>query len=167
MIKFCFILIGLTMALVAAEPLRFRASKKQSIFLARQEVPPTTQDTAAIAPYPAAGVTPEILFELPTETEKPEQTYGPPVAAPDQTYGLPESTTDTMLEPDNTYGPPTTTASSKQVTNEEASVEELSNLVQSRSNKQRNRYRTARLILSKDNIITITHSKPILVYTLQ
>lgn len=154
------------MALVAAEPLRFRASKKQSNFLARQEVPPTTQKMTDVAPYPAAGVTPEILFELPTETEKPEQTYGPPVAAPDQTYGLPESTTDTMLEPDNTYGPPTTTASSNQVTNEEASVEELSNLIQSRSNKQRNRYRTARLILSKDGIITITHSEPVLVYTL-
>ncbi|GBP00490.1 hypothetical protein EVAR_68346_1 [Eumeta japonica] len=66
-------------------------------------------------PYPPAGVTPEIPFDLPTEIGAPlpdlDQTYIPPKLSPgnsylppaqepETTYGLPKD------KPDDTYGPP-------------------------------------------------------------
>ncbi|KAH8372286.1 hypothetical protein KR093_010936 [Drosophila rubida] len=107
-------------ALTVAEPARLRTRSRSSrLQLARQEAaPPAPEDpvvdvapTPASAPYPPAGVTPEIPFDLPTETEteaQPDLTYGPP-AEPDNTYGPPAEPDNTYgppAEPDNTYGPP-------------------------------------------------------------
>ncbi|XP_011202959.2 translation initiation factor IF-2 [Bactrocera dorsalis] len=102
------LLFAATLAVVAAEPPRFRAALRRSPgrFLARQEVaiadnaddaPPAVAADQP-APYPPAGVTPSIPFDLPTETEAPlpDEVYGPPEAeepTPDPTYGPPEETT--------------------------------------------------------------------------
>lgn len=113
--------IAVSLALVTAGPAQLRQAKRSGALRvqkirksARQEVAPSP------APYPPAGVTPEIPFELPTETEKPfapeptpDQTYGPPEPTPDQTYGPPEPTPDQTYgppepTPDQTYGPPET-----------------------------------------------------------
>lgn len=135
------VIIAFALALVVAEPPRYRQSKRFGNLkiqnnrktFARQEQAP--EATPSPAPYPPAGVTPEIPFDLPTETEAPvaqpdetygppeptpDETYGPPEPTPDQTYGPPEPTPDqtygppeaedapAITEPDNTYGPPTT-----------------------------------------------------------
>lgn len=101
------LLFAATFAVVQAEPPRFRASLRRAPgrFLARQEAeiadspddaPPAVAADQP-APYPPAGVTPSIPFDLPTETEAPlpDEVYGPPEEepTPDPTYGPPEETT--------------------------------------------------------------------------
>ncbi|XP_022221104.2 uncharacterized protein LOC111073204 [Drosophila obscura] len=76
------ILLLSLVALSTAEPLRRR-------FSARQVQAPASPTPTG---YPEAGVTPEVPFDLPSSTAKPDVTYLPP----DNTYG----------PPDNTYGPP-------------------------------------------------------------
>ncbi|EDV52705.1 proline-rich extensin-like protein EPR1 [Drosophila erecta] len=110
------LLIAAMAAVSVAEPARFRGRSSRLQF-ARQEQAPEDQaapadpavdiaPTPASAPYPPSGVTPEVPFDLPTETEaQPDLTYGPP-AEPDNTYGPPDNTYGPPAEPDNTYGPP-------------------------------------------------------------
>ncbi|XP_075161044.1 uncharacterized protein LOC142233864 [Haematobia irritans] len=115
-----FAIFGISLALVMASPAHQARRRVQTIRkLARQEVAPSP------APYPPAGVTPEIPFELPTETEQPfvepDQTYGPPEPTPDQTYGPPEPTPDQTYgppepTPDQTYGPPAEEADEPAIT---------------------------------------------------
>ncbi|XP_011184782.2 proline-, glutamic acid- and leucine-rich protein 1 [Zeugodacus cucurbitae] len=117
----------LLVALCAAEaPTRFRTAARRPVgarvrFLARQEAAPAP--APAPTGYPAAGVTPEIPFDLPTSTAQPDltylppdNTYGPPSPPqPDATYGLPapHSTygppTEAPVTPDAVYGPPDNT----------------------------------------------------------
>lgn len=166
-------IIAIALALVAAEPPRFRQSKRFGNLkiqnnrksYARQEQAPDAAPSSA--PYAPAGVTPEIPFDLPTETEapaaEPDQTYGPPEQTPDDTYGPPEQTPDetygppeptpdqtygppetednpAITEPDNTYGPPTT---DDQPAIEEPEAEEIpqseSNLVSENLIQPRNK----------------------------
>ncbi|XP_050333512.1 proline-, glutamic acid- and leucine-rich protein 1-like [Bactrocera neohumeralis] len=114
----------LLVALCAAEaPTRFRTAARRPAgarvrFLARQVAAPAP--APAPTGYPAAGVTPEIPFDLPSSTVKPDvtylppdNTYGPPSPPqPDATYGppLPHSTygppTEAPVTPDAVYGPP-------------------------------------------------------------
>ncbi|XP_030375628.1 uncharacterized protein LOC115624918 [Scaptodrosophila lebanonensis] len=82
------ILISLAL-MVTAEPVRQRFTPRRG--LARQEEAPIAPSPAPTG-YPAAGITPEIPFDLPSSTDKPEATYLPP----DNTYGPPEVV----------YGPP-------------------------------------------------------------
>lgn len=102
------LIVVLALALcVVAEPIRQRPLRRR--VSARQEALPSPRPTG----YAPAGVTPEIPFELPTETEKPvteaqqpDEVYGPPEAEtikPDEVYGPPE--TDAQ-QPDEVYGPP-------------------------------------------------------------
>ncbi|XP_023309269.2 fibronectin-binding protein A [Lucilia cuprina] len=172
------VIIAIALALVAAEPPRFRQSKRFGSLkiknnrkvLARQEQ--ASEAALSSAPYPPAGVTPEIPFDLPTETEAPvaepadtygppeptpDQTYGPPEQTPDETYGPPEPTPDetygppeaeevpAITEPDNTYGPPTT---DDQPAIEEPEAEEIpqseSNLVSENLIQPRNKNIRAR-----------------------
>ncbi|XP_064551601.1 uncharacterized protein LOC135437557 [Drosophila montana] len=66
------------------------------------------------APYPAAGLTPDPPFELPTEQAadfpEPDLTYGPPEEQPELIYGPPDEVYGPPDEvygpPDDTYGPP-------------------------------------------------------------
>ncbi|BFF96646.1 uncharacterized protein DMAD_05237 [Drosophila madeirensis] len=96
MIKACsnttVILILSLMAVGTAEPLRRR-------FSARQVQTPASPTPTG---YPEAGVTPEVPFDLPSSTTKPELTYLPP----DNTYGPPDNT---YGAPDTSYGPPGST----------------------------------------------------------
>ncbi|KAM7356315.1 uncharacterized protein ACRADG_002120 [Cochliomyia hominivorax] len=109
MLKYTAIVVLALAFCVAADPIRNRPLRRR--VLARQEALPTPAPTG----YPPAGVTPEIPFELPSETEKPQQpdeVYGPPetdvAAQPDEVYGPPE--TDVAAQPDEVYGPPETEA---------------------------------------------------------
>ncbi|XP_037805488.1 uncharacterized protein LOC119599684 [Lucilia sericata] len=113
MFKFTTIVVLALAICVAADPIRQKPLRRR--VLARQEVLPTPAPTG----YPVAGVTPEIPFELPTETEhtdfvtqQPDEVYGPPefdakqpdeaeVQKPDEVYGPPET-----QQPDEVYGPP-------------------------------------------------------------
>ncbi|EDW40498.1 GL25275 [Drosophila persimilis] len=88
-----FILLLSLMALSTAEPLRRRFSARQ----VEAQAPASPTPTG----YPEAGVTPEVPFDLPSSTAKPDVTYLPP----DNTYGPPDNT---YGPPDNTYGPPAT-----------------------------------------------------------
>ncbi|XP_013104095.2 uncharacterized protein LOC106084738 [Stomoxys calcitrans] len=170
-------IIAVSLALVAAGPAQRRQSKRtgalrvQSVRKsARQEVAPTPA-----APYPPAGVTPEIPFDLPTETEKPfaepDQTYGPPEAIPDETYGPPEAVPDetygppeeatpdqtygppdataadepAITEPDSTYGPPEAADADDQPAIVEPEAEELQNLIQPRRKLSPSRGRSSAL----------------------
>ncbi|XP_061390790.1 uncharacterized protein LOC133326130 [Musca vetustissima] len=118
-------IIGVSLALVAAEPTHFRQAKRLGALRAQKTVRKSARQEVAPspAPYPPAGVTPEIPFELPTETEQPfaqpdptygppevvpDETYGPPEPTPDETYGPPEADQPAITEPDQTYGPPET-----------------------------------------------------------
>ncbi|XP_037953681.1 titin [Teleopsis dalmanni] len=104
-------LIILAVAICAAEPPRFRTVQRfrNGRFLARQVAVPSPAPTG----YPEAGVTPEVPFDLPTSTVKPDSTYLPPdntygpPQQPDEVYGPPEAD---INQPDNTYGPPDVTA---------------------------------------------------------
>lgn len=113
---FVALLLAAILALAQAEPPRFRAALRRTPgrFLARQEaevtadnqpedVPPPVEAEQP-APYPPAGVTPSIPFDLPTETEAPlpDEVYGPPEEepTPDPTYGPPaEEETATLAAP--------------------------------------------------------------------
>lgn len=100
----------LLLELCAAEaPTRFRTAARRPAgarmrFFARQETAPAP--APAPTGYPAAGVTPEIPFDLPSSTVKPDVTYLPP----DNTYGPPSppqpATTSGPPAPHSTYGPP-------------------------------------------------------------
>ncbi|XP_017488094.1 PREDICTED: skin secretory protein xP2-like [Rhagoletis zephyria] len=103
------LIFATTLATTHAEPPRFRAALRRppNRFLARQEaevtdsaapeVAPPAAEADQPAPYPPAGVTPAIPFDLPTEAEAPapDEVYGPPEEepTPDPTYGPPEETT--------------------------------------------------------------------------
>ncbi|XP_037805481.1 fibrous sheath CABYR-binding protein-like [Lucilia sericata] len=107
MFKFTAIVVLALAICVVADPIRQKPLRRR--VSARQQALPTPAPTG----YPAAGVTPEIPFELPTETEKPEivtqqpdEVYGPPevdAQQPDEVYGPPETETQ---QPDEVYGPP-------------------------------------------------------------
>ncbi|XP_053956847.1 uncharacterized protein LOC128862313 [Anastrepha ludens] len=127
---------------VAEVPTRLRSAARRPSgarvrFLARQQAAPAPAPTG----YPAAGVTPEIPFDLPSSTVKPEvtylppdntygpppqpaATYGPPV--PHSTYGPPTEAPASPGVPDATYGPPDNTylPPVESATEEEATVEE-------------------------------------------
>ncbi|BFF96647.1 protein transport protein sec31 [Drosophila madeirensis] len=161
----CSLLLLAAVASVAlAEPARFR-SRSSRFQLARQEEAP--QDSAdpsldvaptpASAPYPAAGVTPEVPFDLPTETEaQPDLTYGPP-AEPDNTYGPP-------AEPDNTYGPPADAAPADQDQLDDSLAAEPipASLIQPRNGRLRSR----RPVPEKFRSAQIIRSRPVMVYTI-
>ncbi|KAL7731440.1 hypothetical protein ACLKA6_010595 [Drosophila palustris] len=166
-------------AVTLAEPARLR-NRSSRFQLARQEAaPPAPVDpavdiapTPASAPYPPAGVTPAIPFDLPTETEteaqpdltygppaEPDNTYGPPAAEPDNTYGPP------AVEPDNTYGPPADAAADQDlpsVDTDPASEPIPASLIQPRNGRLRFR----RPVPEKLRSAQIIRSKPILVYTI-
>uniref|UniRef100_A0A1B0C739 DUF4794 domain-containing protein n=1 Tax=Glossina palpalis gambiensis TaxID=67801 RepID=A0A1B0C739_9MUSC len=95
------IFLTLTLTIyIGAEPIRQRSFSRN----AKQ-----IQVTPAPAGYPAAGVTPEIPFELPTETKRPETVYGPPQSEqPDAVYGPPLTGSESQHTPDAVYGPPGT-----------------------------------------------------------
>ncbi|KAH8405343.1 hypothetical protein KR222_005842 [Zaprionus bogoriensis] len=164
-------------AVALAEPARLR-SRSSRFQLARQEEAPVAAEdpivdaapTDAPAPYPPAGVTPAIPFDLPTETEaqpdltygppaEPDNTYGPPPAAePDNTYGPPPA-----AEPDNTYGPPAEAAADQDlpaVDADPASEPIPASLIQPRNGRLRSR----RPVPEKLRAVQFTRSKPILVY---
>jgi len=100
--------ISLLVVICVAEPPRYRTAATQRFqrkrILARQEAAPLSPPATG---YPAAGVTPEIPFDLPTSTAKPDSTNLPP----DNTYGPPSPPAaqlpgNSYGPPDNTYGPP-------------------------------------------------------------
>ncbi|CAD7005160.1 pollen-specific leucine-rich repeat extensin-like protein 2 [Ceratitis capitata] len=125
MLKSTIALLLLATLCAAEAPTRFRVVPRRPVgarvrFLARQQAAP------APTGYPAAGVTPEIPFDLPSSTVKPDvaylppdNTYGPPPPQPqpDATYGPPPSTphstyrppTEEPITPDAVYGPPDNT----------------------------------------------------------
>ncbi|KAH8294233.1 hypothetical protein KR054_009632 [Drosophila jambulina] len=161
------LLIAAFAAVSLAEPARFR-SRSSRIQFARQEQAPVDAaapadpaadiaPTPASAPYPPAGVTPEVPFDLPTETEaQPDLTYGPP-AEPDNTYGPP-------AEPDNTYGPPADPAAVDQAPVEDNPAAEPipASLIQPRNGRLRSR----RPVPEKLRSAQIIRSRPVLVYTI-
>ena len=165
-----------------AEPPSNRGRRPQGIqsrlrFLARQEAAaplpaaaaPEEQATAtASAPYPPAGVTPEIPFDLPPKTETPEQpkqAYGPP----DTTYGPPpaeeqdDEPAPTYLPPDSTYGPP---ADAEGTTAQEADDLMTANLGTPRS-KLSGRLRSAPVRRRRTQIVEVIRSEPAFTLTLQ
>ncbi|XP_067644249.1 uncharacterized protein [Eurosta solidaginis] len=93
----------------ADTPTHLRSSLRRTNtrFLAHQQAAPAPKPTG----YPAAGVTPEIPFILPSSTVKPDVTYLPPdnsydpPSQPDVAYG-PPAPHSTYGPPDNTYLPP-------------------------------------------------------------
>ncbi|XP_023173150.1 mucin-7 [Drosophila hydei] len=165
-------------AVSVAEPARLRSRSSRFRLARQEEAPPAPTDpavdiapTPASAPYPPAGVTPAIAFDLPTETETeaqpdltygpPDNTYGPP-AEPDNTYGPP-------AEPDNTYGPPADTAADlgqdddlAPADADPASEPIPASLILARSGRLRSR----RPVSEKLRSAQIIRSKPILVYTI-
>lgn len=166
-------------AVSVAEPARLR-NRSSRFRLARQEeapVPAATEPsldiapTQASAPYPPAGVTPAIPFDLPTETEaQPDLTYGPPAVEPDNTYGPPAVQPDNTYgppaaEPDNTYGPPADDAAADQdlppVDADPASEPIPASLIQPRNGRLRS---ARRPVSEKLRSVQFTRSRPILVY---
>lgn len=102
MFKFGVIAVLTLAVCIAADPIRQKPLRRR--VSARQQVQPTPAPTG----YPLAGVTPEIPFELPTETEKTDIVYGPPeidTLQPDEVNSTPE---DNIQQPDDVYGPPET-----------------------------------------------------------
>ncbi|KAH8307191.1 hypothetical protein KR044_006932 [Drosophila immigrans] len=167
-------------ALTLAEPARLRSRSRSSrLQLARQEAaPPAPLDpvvdvapTPASAPYPPAGVTPEIPFDLPTETEteaQPDLTYGPP-AEPDNTYvppAEPDNTYGPPAEPDNTYGPPAPSADQDlPVEDADPASEPIpASLIQPRTARLRLRRPVPEKLRSAP--VQIIRSRPVLVYTI-
>lgn len=170
-------------AVAVAEPARLR-QRSSRLRLARQEEAPVAAatepsvdiaPTQASAPYPPAGVTPAIPFDLPTETEaQPDLTYGPPAAEPDNTYGPPPAAEPDntygpppAAEPDNTYGPPADDAAAAdqdlpEVDADPASEPIPASLIQPRNGRLRNAAR--RPISEKLRSVQFTRSRPILVY---
>ncbi|XP_023293292.2 uncharacterized protein LOC111676578 [Lucilia cuprina] len=125
MFKFTAIVVLALAICVAADPIRQKNLRRR--VSARQEVLPTPAPTG----YPAAGVTPEIPFELPTEneqtdfvTQQPDEVYGPPefeAQQPDEVYGPPEAD---VQQPDEVYGPPETDATPEIIEEVEEEAEE-------------------------------------------
>ncbi|XP_016990823.1 proline-rich extensin-like protein EPR1 [Drosophila rhopaloa] len=165
------LLIAAVAAVSLAEPARFRGRSSRLQF-ARQEQAPEDQavpadpavdlaPTPASAPYPPAGVTPEVPFDLPTETEaQPDLTYGPP-AEPDNTYGPPDNTYGPPAEPDNTYGPPAGDAP-VDLAPLDAAEPVPASLIQPRNG----RFRSLRPVPEKLRSAQIIRSRPVLVYTI-
>ncbi|KAH8388838.1 hypothetical protein KR215_001901 [Drosophila sulfurigaster] len=164
-------------ALTSAEPARLRSRSRSSrLQLARQEAAPVdpvvdAAPTPASAPYPPAGVTPEVPFDLPTETEteaQPDLTYGPP-AEPDNTYGPPAEPDNTYgppAEPDNTYGPPAPSADQDlPVEDADPASEPIpASLIQPRNSRLRLRRPVAEKLRAAP--VQIIRSRPVLVYTI-
>ncbi|XP_023173084.2 uncharacterized protein LOC111600946 [Drosophila hydei] len=78
---------------------------------ARLRFPGPVLQRQEVAPYPAAGLTPDPPFELPTEQAadfpEPDLTYGPPEEQPELVYGPPEEQPELVYgPPDEVYGPP-------------------------------------------------------------
>ncbi|XP_016999384.1 resuscitation-promoting factor RpfA [Drosophila takahashii] len=167
------LLIAAIASVSLAEPVRFRGRSSRFQF-ARQEQAPEDQSapadpspsvdiapTPASAPYPPAGVTPEVPFDLPTETEaQPDLTYGPP-AEPDNTYGPPDNTYGPPAEPDNTYGPPADIVPVDQAPVDAAEPVPAS-LIQPRNGRLRSR----RPVPEKLRNAQIIRSSPVLVYSI-
>ncbi|EDV96639.1 uncharacterized protein LOC6558142 [Drosophila grimshawi] len=82
------LLLGLAV-LANAEPLRQRFVPRRGLARQEQEALPNAAPTG----YPAAGITPDVPFELPSSTVQPEVSYLPP----DNTYGPPA---DAAPQPD-------------------------------------------------------------------
>ncbi|XP_016959623.1 uncharacterized protein LOC108030934 [Drosophila biarmipes] len=167
----CSLLLIASIAVVSlAEPATFRIRSSRFQF-ARQEQAPQDQaasadpsadiaPTPASAPYPPAGVTPEVPFDLPTETEaQPDLTYGPP-AEPDNTYGPPDNTYGPPAEPDNTYGPPA------EAPVDQAPVDAAETVPASLIQPRNGRLRTRRPVPEKLQNAQIIRSRPVLVYSI-
>ncbi|XP_039486591.1 proline-rich extensin-like protein EPR1 [Drosophila santomea] len=162
------LLIAAMSAVSLAEPTRFRGRSARLQF-ARQEQAPEDQaapvdpavdivPTPASAPYPPSGVTPEVPFDLPTETEaQPDLTYGPP-AQPDNTYGPPDNTYGPPAEPENTYGPPADGPSDQPPVADPVPA----GLIQPRNERLRSRRPTSQKLRSAQTI----RSGSVLVYTI-
>ncbi|KAM7355283.1 uncharacterized protein ACRADG_001408 [Cochliomyia hominivorax] len=174
------------MALITAEPPRYRQSKnfgnlkiKKNNKFALQE---NAKDVApSPAPYPPSGVTPEISFDLPTETEAPatehEQAYYPPETTPDDIYGPPKATPEqtygpsdaAITDPDNTYGPPII-GDQPAIEPEDEEIPQYENQIQPRNKNLHIRSHSAPLrsnaIQTRFNTVEIIHSEPVLIYTL-
>ncbi|XP_017134695.1 mucin-7 [Drosophila miranda] len=172
------LLLAVVASVALSEPARFRG-RSSRFQLARQEEAPQdpaapgadpsldVAPTPASAPYPPAGITPEVPFDLPTETEaQPDLTYGPP-AEPDNTYGPPAEPDNTYgppAEPDNTYGPPADAAPADQAAVDDALAAEPipASLIQPRNGRLRSR----RPVPEKLRSAQIVRSRPVLVYTI-
>ncbi|CAG9787594.1 unnamed protein product [Diatraea saccharalis] len=110
-----FLIVSCLIAAVSAELPRFKPARFR---FQRQELAPTTESpaepTTASGPYPASGWKPSGQpFTLPTETEAPTATYGPPDSGPYPPSGWKPAEPFTLPNeqtPDNTYGAPTTVA---------------------------------------------------------
>lgn len=184
-----FVVLGLV-AICSAEPQRRFITNTNSRrngairsnlrFLARQEA----AAPEAAAPYPAAGVTPETPFDLPTETEaapvQPDQTYGPP----DSTYG-PPAAEEPLSQPDDTYGPPPPEAADGGEDVEAPPADDAAsgsngsdavsqNLIQPRFRSLGGRLRAspARLRAApiqrrRGNVVEVFRSEPLIVYALE
>ncbi|TDG44074.1 hypothetical protein AWZ03_009499 [Drosophila navojoa] len=169
-------------AVSVAEPARLRSRSSRFRLARQEEASPAPVDpavdvapTPASAPYPPAGVTPAIPFDLPTETETeaqpdltygpPDNTYGPPPAEPDNTYGPPPA------EPDNTYGPPPADTAADLDQDQDlapadadpASEPIPASLILARNGRLRLRGPASEKLRSAQ----IIRSKPVLVYTIQ
>ncbi|XP_075156876.1 uncharacterized protein LOC142230130 [Haematobia irritans] len=115
-IKFSVLVLLAVICSNAANPVHQKSILKRRIS-ARQQLAPTPAPTG----YPPAGVTPEVPFDLPTETQQPDTVYGPPetepdviippTEQPDAVYGPPEQEEQ---EPETVYGPPTQTEQESQ-----------------------------------------------------
>jgi len=164
------LLIAAIAAVSLAEPARFQSRSSRFQF-ARQEQAPEEQaapadpsadiaPTPASAPYPPAGVTPEVPFDLPTETEaQPDLTYGPP-AEPDNTYGPPDNTYGPPAEPDNTYGPPA------EGPVDQAPVDAAEPVPASLIQPRNGRLRSRRPVPEKLRNAQVIRSRPVLVYSI-
>ncbi|XP_030375676.1 extensin [Scaptodrosophila lebanonensis] len=156
------VVLSIVATAVQAEPARFR-SRSSRLQLARQEAAPPApidppQDAPAEAPYPPAGVTPAVPFDLPTETEaQPDLTYGPP----DNTYGPPAE--DLAPQPDNTYGPPDAVDADQDPAPTADTADPMAqNLIQPRNSRLRSR----RPVPEKLRAVEIIKAKPVFIYAL-
>lgn len=175
------LILAAVAAVAVAEPVRLRQRSSRFRLARQEEAPvagatePSIAPTQASAPYPPAGVTPAIPFDLPTETEaQPDLTYGPPAAEPDNTYGPPPAAEPDntygpppAAEPDNTYGPPADDAVAAdqdlpEVDADPASEPIPASLIQPRNGRLRNAAR--RPVSEKLRSVQFTRSRPILVY---
>ncbi|KAH8270264.1 hypothetical protein KR018_006355 [Drosophila ironensis] len=165
----CSVLLVAALAAVSlAEPARFRGRSSRLQFARQEQAPQDASPaldiapTPASAPYPPAGVTPEVPFDLPTETEaQPDLTYGPP-AEPDNTYGPPAEPDNTYgppAEPDNAYGPP---ADQAPVDGNAAAEPIPASLIQPRNGRLRSR----RPVPEKLRSAQIIRARPVLVYSI-
>lgn len=99
---------------------------------ARLRFPGPVLQRQEVAPYPAAGLTPDPPFELPTEQAadfpEPDLTYGPPEEQPELVYGPPEEQPELVYgPPDEVYGPPEDVYGPPDVSYDPPAVEEIPN----------------------------------------